>query len=133
VDNGANVPLTRHFAKLCDPADWHEPDLLAAIAEVLPEREPLAHVERKAWELGMLVLFLRQAGRLDPSARVLAIGAGDERVLFWLTEHVDRVVATDVYGEGDFADREAADTMLTDPASRSPYPSVALPLVKPDG
>lgn len=123
VDNGAVVPLTRPFAKLCDPADWREGDLVGAIAAVLPERDPLAHVERKAWELGMLVLFLEQVGRLDGAAEVLAVGAGDERVVFWLTERVGRVVATDVYGRGGFAGREASAAMLEDPASRNPYPS----------
>ena len=51
----------------------------------------------------MLALFLEETGRLDEDTRALAVGAGDERMLFWLANRVGRVVATDIYGEGDFA------------------------------
>jgi hypothetical protein len=35
---------------------------------------------------------------------------------------VAKVVATDIYGEGIFSAGEADRTMLSDPASFSPYP-----------
>ena len=88
----------------------------------MPERDPATHVERKVWEIGMLVLFLGEVGRLSGSAEVLAVGAGQERVLFWLASRVGGVVATDIYGEGGFQSKEAPASMLTDPASHSPYP-----------
>ena len=50
------------------------------------------------------------------------MGAGDERILFWLANHVGEVVATDIYGEGDFAGREAGGSMLVDPAAHAPFP-----------
>jgi SAM-dependent methyltransferase len=43
-------------------------------------------------------------------------------VLFWLANRVAKVVATDIYGEGIFSGLEADRSMLTDPASFSPYP-----------
>ena len=111
----------RQFAKLCDVRDFEDPDVLRVLRDILPERDPVAHVERKAWEFAMLALFLEETGRLHDGTAVLAVGAGNERIVFWLANRVGRVVATDIYGEGDFADREATATMLTDPASHAPF------------
>jgi SAM-dependent methyltransferase len=74
------------------------------------------------WECAMLALFLEGAGRLTERTAVLAIGAGQERMAFWLANRVGRVVATDIYGEGPFAWREATATMLTDPRAHAPFP-----------
>ena len=51
----------------------------------------------------MVMLFLEDTGHLNGRSRVLSVGAGDERMLFWLTNHVGTMVATDIYGEGAFA------------------------------
>ncbi|MFL5841071.1 MAG: class I SAM-dependent methyltransferase [Thermoleophilaceae bacterium] len=114
--------MTRHFAKLCDVRDWDDAELLRTIAEILPERDPATHVERKAWEFAMLALFLQDSGRMNEQTDALALGAGDERIVFWLANRLGRVVATDIYGEGDFAGREAAPSMLEDPAAHAPFP-----------
>lgn len=114
--------LTRPYAKLCDVRDFEDPRLLAAVADILPERDPSAHVERKVWEFAMLALFLEDVGRLHDGTEALAIGAGDERIVFWLANRLGRVVATDIYGAGAFAEREAEASMLDDPAAHAPYP-----------
>jgi SAM-dependent methyltransferase len=121
--NDAPVPeLSRHYAKLCDPADFGDIPLLQAVRSLIPEREPRDHVERKAWEMGQLAMFLEDAGRLKEDTEVLAIGAGSERVLFWVANNVRRVVATDVYGTGPFADAEADRSMLDNPTVHAPFP-----------
>lgn len=112
----------RQFAKLCDVRDWDDPELLGAIAEILPERDAATHVERKVWEFGMLALFLRAVERMNDDTVALAVGAGDERIVFWLANHLGRVVATDIYGQGDFAEREAKASMLDDPEAHAPFP-----------
>lgn len=114
--------LRRRYAKLCDIRDFEDERLLAALREILPERDPVAHVERKVWEFAMLALFLEDVGRLHERTEALAIGAGDERIVFWLANRLGRVVATDIYGEGDFAHREASGSMLDDPAAHAPFP-----------
>ena len=53
--------LSRQYVKLCDVRDFHDRHLLAMIQSLIPERDPLAHVERKVWEYGMLMLFMRDA------------------------------------------------------------------------
>jgi SAM-dependent methyltransferase len=110
------------LAKLCDVRDWDDAELLRVLGEILPERDPATHVERKAWEFGMLALFLEQTGRMNEETEALALGAGDERIVFWLANRLGRVVATDIYGEGDFAGREARASMLEDPAAHAPFP-----------
>ena len=112
----------RQLAKLCDVRDFEDADVLRVLRDILPERDPLTHVERKVWEFAMLALFLEQTGRLDESTTAIAIGAGDERMVFWLANRIGRVVATDIYGEGAFAEREATASMLTEPAAHAPFP-----------
>jgi SAM-dependent methyltransferase len=110
------------LAKLCDIRDWHDAELLRVLREILPEREPATHIERKAWEFAMLALFLERAGRMSERTEALAVGAGDERIVFWLANRLGRVVATDIYGSGGFAEREAQASMLDDPAAHAPFP-----------
>jgi SAM-dependent methyltransferase len=112
--------LTRQYAKLCDLRDFDDPELIEAIRALVPERDPYEHIERKVWEYAMVMLFLADPGHLDGRSRVLSVGAGNERILFWLTNLVGRMVATDVYGEGPFAAREAQASMVTDPSAHAP-------------
>lgn len=114
--------LSRQYVKLCDRRDFDDPELRAAIREIVPGRAPDAELERKYWEYAMLALFMRDVGALSEDAEVLAVGAGHEEPLFWLANRVRRVVATDIYGEGGFAAGEAEGSMLQDPGSFAPYP-----------
>jgi SAM-dependent methyltransferase len=113
---------TRQYVKLCDVRDFEHPALLDAIRSLVPERDPTRFIERKVWEFGMLILFMEEVGLLNESTRALSVGAGNERVLYWLANRIGGVVATDTYGAGAFADGEAARSMLEDPASHAPYP-----------
>ena len=113
--------LRRQYAKLCDLPDFEDPELRARIREIAPGPEE-EELHRKNWEYAMLALFLEDVGLLNDEAHVLSVGAGHEAVLFWLANKVGRVVATDLYGEGDFSEREAEGTMLDDPSAFAPYP-----------
>jgi SAM-dependent methyltransferase len=114
------MELSRQYAKLCDIRDFRDPAIVASIRSLVPERDPDRHIERKVWEFAMVMLFLQETGHLTGRAEVLSVGAGNERILFWLTNHVGRVVATDIYGDGAFADGEAQESMLDDPAAHAP-------------
>ena len=118
----AAASLSRQYAKLCDRRDFDDPRLVAAMREIQAEPDPATHIERKTWEMGMLALFLEETGRLQEDTEVLAVGAGTEPVLFWLANRVGRVVATDIYGEGDFAGREATASMVDSPQAYAPFP-----------
>ncbi len=110
------------WCRLCDPADFEDADFLHSVRDLLPERDAAAHVERKAWELAMTARFLEAVGALHDGTRALGVGAGDERIVFWLANRVGHVLATDIYGEGEFGDREATPSMLTDPRAHAPFP-----------
>jgi SAM-dependent methyltransferase len=108
--------------KLCDRRDFDDPVVRARIHDIVPSVEPPADLHRKLWEYAYLTLFLEDAGKLTDDTEILSVGAGHEEVLFWLANRVGRVVATDIYGEGGFAEGEADASMLTDPAAFAPYP-----------
>jgi len=112
--------LTRQYVKLCDVADFGDPQLCGAVGEIEGRPAPRALAERKQWERGMLTLALAERGCLHEDATILAIGAGTEPVLFWLANRVRLVTATDIYGEGKFAGVEASESMLRNPDAFSP-------------
>lgn len=113
--------LRRQYVKFCDVRDFDQ-ELVERIREIVPSVVPPAAIHRKYWEYAMLTLYLEDSGKLHDDAEVLATGAGREEVLFWLANKVGRVVATDIYGEGAFADREGDLSMLDDPAACAPFP-----------
>jgi SAM-dependent methyltransferase len=121
-DEAKPVPprLRRQYVKLCDLSDFDDPDVRQRIRSIVPGNDEQAELRRKFWEYAMLTLFLEDVGKLAEPTEALSVGAGHEEVLFWLTNRIGRVVATDIYGEGTFV--EANDAMLTDPASYAPYP-----------
>ena len=111
----------RHYAKLCELPDFEDPQLAALIGEIAPSYSA-SQPHRKAWEFAMGALFLSEVGRLNGDAEILDVAAGHEEIVFWLAQRARRVVATDIYGRGAFGDREAAASMLADPAAHAPYP-----------
>jgi SAM-dependent methyltransferase len=81
-------------------------------------------MHRKPYEFAQLVYGCRKLGLLTDAAEILSVGAGHELVLFWLANHVGRVVATDLY-EGVWQDvqgREGDPGVLRRPADYAPFP-----------
>ena len=116
------MTLSRRYVKLCDLHDFEDPELLATISSILPERDARTHIERKVWEFAMLAMFLNEVDSLTEDTHALSVGAGDERIAFWLANRIGRVVATDVYGAGAFSGNEADPSMLEDPRAHAPFP-----------
>jgi len=112
--------LARQYAKLCDVADFADPELAALIPDIVPGGDA-DRPHRKHWEFARGAMFLREMQRLD-GADILDVGAGSEAILYWLARYARRVVGVDIYGEGGFADREAVSSVVTDPAAFAPYP-----------
>lgn len=123
IDSAPGRSGSRQYVKLCDRRDFDDEQLIAMLREIAgPGLQPGSEMHRKLWEYAMLGLYLSESGALGEEAAALAVAAGSEEPLYWLANRVGRVVATDIYGEGDFAYREAAATMLTDPTAFAPYP-----------
>lgn len=112
--------------KICALEDFGDPELAAVIRAVsshklacLPDL-PHAAEHRKDWEVAMAVLALRQCGALRPDATVLGVAAGTEDTLFYLTNHVRQVFATDRYvGPGDWGPVAPA-SMIVEPTAAAP-------------
>src|SRR5262245_49740291 len=109
------------LCKICNLSDWENGDFQAALAEL---NVPVAqkHVHRKYWEFAMGLLALKAFNKLHENAVALGIGSGTEPVMYYLANHIKHVYATDIYGEGSFAYREAQAEVLTNPAKYAPFP-----------
>lgn len=117
-----SVPVRSSLlTKACELEDFRDGVVRSTIREVFAHdvethgpQWPTGHEYRKHWEVAMAIRALRECGALHSGADVLGVGAGNEPTLFWLTNHVHRVFATDLY-LGDEWDESAAPAMLTDP------------------
>jgi SAM-dependent methyltransferase len=116
MENGA-----LSYCKLCELADFRDPELRPLIREISgagPDRPdfPDGEEQRKAWEVSMTLRALRDFGAIRDDAELLGVGAGREATIFWLTRHVRRVFATDLYLEEDsWSPTDSGAEMLIDP------------------
>ncbi|MCI5065721.1 methyltransferase domain-containing protein [bacterium] len=119
------------LSKLCDLQDWESEefqDIARSIlyspdeAEKCKARGEPAPVHRKLWEFAKTVQALERYGLLHGESRGLSVAAGSERILFYLANCIEQIVATDIYGIGDFASGEADDSFLDSPEKFAPYP-----------
>jgi SAM-dependent methyltransferase len=122
---------TLNYNKVCNFEDFDDPSLRRFIRDVRPvdhERAddtdyPRGQEHRKAWEIGMTARALADHGVLEDDAEVLGVGAGTEMTIFWLTRHVGRVFATDLYlDEDEWSGGDSTSSMLGDPGSLWPSP-----------
>jgi SAM-dependent methyltransferase len=107
--------------KLCELEDFGDPALKALIQEAFAHQTerlgpafPFGREYRKYWEVAMSLRALRELGALGPQSEVLGVGAGAEATLFWLTNHVRRVFATDLYAPAEGWADQAPPGMLSD-------------------
>jgi SAM-dependent methyltransferase len=90
--------------KVCELEDFTHPDLAPHFADVFAHERgrfgdhfPRGREYRKYWEVAMAIRALKAGGVVTPTAEVLGVGAGNEPTVFYLTNHVRRVFATDLY------------------------------------
>ena len=116
------------LSKVCELEDFHRPDFQAWAHAVFPHelvrfgpRFPENVEYRKHWEVVMAARSLASGDILSRHAEVLGVGAGNEPTLFWLTQHVRRVFATDLYATPGW-EESAMASMLVDPSRQWPSP-----------
>lgn len=102
--------------QICDISDWRE----GRFSEMLTELHESVRIHRKAWECAKCLVGLERLGAIRPDARALSVGAGAERPLFWLANHVDKMVATDIYLDQDGLWGWGSDFMQ-DPTKYAPF------------
>lgn len=85
-----SLPLT----KVCDAADWFDPEMLRIVREELREA-PRFH--RKQWEFALVFHALDRLGFLAGGRQGLVLGGGRERLLYAVAPRVRRLLVTDLY------------------------------------
>jgi SAM-dependent methyltransferase len=78
------------------------------------ENFPLGTEYRKHWEVAQAARALTAGGALVSTSEVLGVGAGNEPTVYWLTNHVRRVFATDLFLDEGW-EESASPTMLSNP------------------
>lgn len=117
------VPRDTQLCELANPAKWDNEEWLAILRSLGLSDDKLA-MHRKPYEFTQLIYGCRRLGVLSADADILSVGAGHEHVLYWLANHVRRVVATDMY-EGSWQDdraREGDPVVLHNPDQYAPFP-----------
>ena len=118
------VPRDTQLCELSNPAKWDNPDWMALLHDqkVLADHKLAMH--RKTYEFTQLLYGLERLGHLTETTSVLSVGAGHEAVLYWLANHVGKVVATDLY-EGVWQSvgaQEGDARVVESPEQYAPYP-----------
>ena len=112
------------LCELANPAKWDNPEWLAGLRSLASAPIEKAQMHRKSYELGQTIFGLQRLGRLTDSSRVLSVGAGHEPILYWLSNHVGHVIATDLY-EGEWTwkfSTEGNPEVLANPRAYAPFP-----------
>lgn len=111
----------RRVNKLCDETDWYGEEWLGLLDD-FGEPQCRTQKHRKAWEWAQGVYALQHLNLIHEDAIGIGVGAGVESILFYLANQIKMVYATDIYGEGEFADETAYADMLTDPTRYAKIP-----------
>ena len=117
------VPRDTQLCELANPAKWDNEEWLDILRSLGLSDDKLA-MHRKPYEFTQFLYGCGRLGMLRVDASYLSVGAGHEHVVYWLANHVHRVVATDLY-EGVWQDeraREGDPAVLHDPDQYAPFP-----------
>jgi SAM-dependent methyltransferase len=120
----ATTPFTAaDLNQLTDVFDWYNPAWTAELEALActQQYEPPDFVHRKAWEWGQCMYGIRALDMLQPGFRALGVGVGYEPISFELSNHLEMVVATDLY-EGWGAGGEGNPDVLDNPDKYASIP-----------
>jgi len=115
VSGASSVPLSAvcHRSDFELLADWFN-RIFTWGREVFGPEYPIGVEYRKHWEVVQAARTMAVSGVLDGHSEILGVGAGNEPTIFWLTNHVGRVFATDLYLRPGWEESANAG-MLLDP------------------
>jgi SAM-dependent methyltransferase len=112
---------TPGYNKLCELEDFRDEtlgrwirELAPADAEAYPDF-PVGREHRKWWEFAQAARSLTNFGAIHRDAEILGVGAGHETTIFWATNHVRRVFATDLHLDPGVWGADARQSMLLTP------------------
>ena len=114
--------------KLCELEDFRDQTLGRWIRELAPRDAeafsdfPVGREHRKYWEFAQNARSLSDFGAIHGDAEILGVGAGVETTIFWATNHVRRVFATDLYLDPGVWKTDARQSMLASPGEHAFLP-----------
>jgi SAM-dependent methyltransferase len=117
------IPHDTQLCELANPAKWDNPEWLD-ILRSLGLSDDKVSMHRKPYEFTQLLYGCRRLGALGEETSVVSVGAGHEKVLYWLANHFGHVVATDMY-EGVWQSaqgREGDPGVMHRPEDYAPFP-----------
>jgi SAM-dependent methyltransferase len=117
------IPRDRQLCELANPAKWDNGEWLDILRSLGLADDKLS-MHRKPYEFAQLIYGCRHLGVLNDAATIVSVGAGHERILYWLANHAGHVVATDMY-EGvwkDIQGQEGDPAVLQRPDTFAPFP-----------
>jgi SAM-dependent methyltransferase len=109
------------LCKICDLCDWENEDFLS-ILDDLHLSFGRENKHRKHWEFAQAFYGLKRLNCLTPEAIALGVGTGCEHPIYYLANVIAKVHATDLYGQGGFAQTNAFAEMLVHPEKFAPFP-----------
>lgn len=110
--------------ELVNPRKWLDQAWHDTLKDMQALSLRLDDIHRKHYEYVQTAYGLRLLGALHPEAWVLGVGAGHERILYWLANNAQRVIGTDLY-EGNWASDNAQEgdpDVIANPAKYAPFP-----------
>jgi SAM-dependent methyltransferase len=116
------------YNKVCNIDDFRDPELRELMRSIFAHEIirfgsnfPDGVEYRKHWEVAMAVRAFRDLQAMQPSSEILGVGAGSEPTIFYLTNFVKRVFATDLYLASGRWQESASVEMLREPAKYWPF------------
>jgi glycosyltransferase involved in cell wall biosynthesis/SAM-dependent methyltransferase len=129
MENQPPARTSLNFNRATNLSDFRHPEMAALMRDIFPQevakygpQYPQGAEHRKHWEIAFAVRTLRHFGALHDTARILGVGAGTETTIFYLTNHVGQVYATDLYYTPGSWETFAPAAMLIAPERFAPYP-----------
>jgi hypothetical protein len=119
--------------RLCCIEDWENSE----IKEIISELQKLClqdfdwrlaliigrsgFIHRKGWEWVLGIIAMRRFGKLNEKSTAIGIGSGKEVILFYLTNKVKHVYATDLYGQDDGWKASSPSDFPENPKKYAPF------------
>ena len=130
--------------KICCIEDWENHE----VKEIIPKLQDITYynkcqgilarkpgqIHRKDWEWALGIIAMKRFGKLNNENTALGIGAGRELILFYLTNYLDHLYATDLYSRKEWENFAPVD-FLDNPSKYAPFPydQSALTVLRMDG
>jgi len=128
IERAKGIPLN----KVCQAADLNNPEWREVLSELKLNMDE-ADFHRKAWEHVQIILSAKRMRLLTPDSSCLAVGAGRENLLYYLTYKVKKVWGIDLYEGEFFGGEDKADIPLSAKKyAPFPYPEEKLTLLRMD-